>query len=138
MTLMEKMLEILPNNHTVLNNLAYMLADNNQNLEKALEYSRKACQLEMGNPVYLDTYAYIHCLLGRFEEAHQALLRTIQLHEARNEPIPWEVFKHLGMAQEGLGKKAEAVAAYRKAVEAAGIPAKEKETLESKIRELSL
>jgi len=136
--LMEKLLEAMPNNHTAMNNLAYMLADNKQQLEKALEYSRKACQMEMGNPIYLDTYAYIQCLLGHFEEAHQALLRTIQLHEARNEPIPWEVYKHIGMAQEGLGKKPEAVSAYRKAVESAGIPDKEKEALEKKIQELSV
>ncbi len=138
MTLMEKLLERMPNNQTVLNNLAYMLADNNQQLEKALEYSRRACQIDMSNPVYLDTYAYILCLLGRYEEAHQALLRAIQLHEARNEPIPWEVYKHIGMAQEGLGKKSEALAAYRRSVETPGIPAKEKESVEKKIQELSL
>lgn len=137
-TLMEEMLERMPNNYTIMNNLAYMLADSNQQLDKALEYARKACQNEMGNPVYLDTYAYIQCLLGHYEEAHQALLRTIQLHEARNESIPWEVFKHLGMAQEGLGKKAEAAAAYRRAVSAAGIPSADKEALEKKIQELNL
>jgi tetratricopeptide (TPR) repeat protein len=137
-TLMEEMLERMPNNYTIMNNLAYMLADSNQQLDKALEYARKACQNEMGNPVYLDTYAYIQCLLGNYEEAHQALLRTIQLHEARNESIPWEVFKHLGMTQEGLGKKTEAAAAYRRAVSAAGIPSADKEVLEKKIQELSL
>ncbi len=138
MTMMEKILEVMPNNYTVMNNLAYMLADSGRQLEKALEYARKACQSEMGNPVYLDTYAYIQCLLGQYEEAHQTLLRTIQLHEARNESIPWEVFKHLGMVHEGMGKKTEAAAAYRRAVTTAGIPAKEKENLEKKIQELTL
>jgi len=138
MSLMEKLLERMPNNQTVLNNLAYMLADNNQQLEKALEYSRRACQIDMSNPIYLDTYAYILCLLGRYEEARQALLRAIQLHEARNEPIPWEVHKHIGMAQEGLGRKSEALAAYRKSLDAPGIPTKEKESIEKKIQELSL
>lgn len=138
MTLMEKMLELMPNNHTVMNNLAYMMADNDQQIEKALEYSRRACQIEMGNPIYLDTYAYIQCRLGNYEQAHQALLRAIQLHEARNETVPWEVFKHIGMAQEGMGKKIEAASAYRRAVETPGIPAKEKESLENKIQELSI
>jgi tetratricopeptide (TPR) repeat protein len=136
LALMEEIVTLMPQNYTAMNNLAYLLADSNQQLDKALEYSRKACQNDLGNPVFLDTYAYIQCLLGNYEDAHQSLLRTIQLHEAQNEPIPWEVHKHMGMAQEGMKKIPEALAAYRRAIETAGIPAKEKETLDQKIREL--
>lgn len=136
LTLMEEIITIMPQNYTAMNNLAYLLADNNQQLDKALQYSRKACQNDLGNPVFLDTYAYIQCLLGNYQDAHQSLLRTIQLHEAQNEPIPWEVYKHLGMAQEGMKKIPEALGAYQRSIEAAGIPAKEKEALEKKIQEL--
>jgi tetratricopeptide (TPR) repeat protein len=137
LTLMEEIIRIMPQNYTAMNNLAYLLADNNQQLDKALEYSRKACQNDLGNPVFLDTYAYIQCLLGNYEDALQSLLRTIQLHEAQNEPIPWEVYKHMGMAQEGMKKIPEALAAYQRAIEAQGIPDKEKEALNKKIQELS-
>jgi Tfp pilus assembly protein PilF len=136
LALMEEIVKIMPQNYTAMNNLAYLLADNNQELDKALEYARQACQNELGNPVFLDTYAYIQCLLGNYEDAQQSLHRAIQLHEAQNEPIPWEVHKHLGMAQEGLKKTPEAVASYQRAIESADIPAKEKEALDQKIRDL--
>lgn len=136
LSLMEEIVKIMPQNYTAMNNLAYLLADNNQDLEKALDYARKACQNDLGNPVFLDTYAYIQCLLGSYEDAQQSLLRAIQLHEAQNEPIPWEVHKHLGMAQEGMKKMPEAVASYQRAIESADIPVKEKEALDQKIRDL--
>ncbi len=131
--LMEQIIEIMPYNYTAMNNLAYLLANNNQQLDKALSYARKACQNNLGNPVFLDTYAFIQCLLGEYKDAYTSLLRAIQLHEARNEPVPWEVYKHLGMAQEGMGKTQEAVQAYERSIGTAGIPAKEKQELEKKI-----
>jgi len=136
-TLMEQVIDMMPYNYSAMNNLAYLLANNNQQLDKALTYSRKACQNELGNPVYLDTYAYIQCLQGSYDDALQSLLRTIQLHEARNEQVPWEVYKHIGMAQEGLGKTSEAIQAYQHSIDTSGIPAKEKEDLDKKIQELT-
>ena len=46
---MEEIVKIMPQNYTAMNNLAYLLADN-QELDKALEYARKAVRM-VGNPV---------------------------------------------------------------------------------------
>ncbi len=43
----------------VLNNLAYMLAESDQRLSDALEYSKKAQQIKPNDPGFLDTYAFV-------------------------------------------------------------------------------
>lgn len=114
--LFKTILESQPDNPSVLNNLAYLLANNNQDIEKALEYARRAHQGDPGNAVYLDTYAVAQCKAGDYQSAEQNLLRAIQLYEAMQIDIPWDLYKHLGMAREGLGKAQQAVEAYQQAL----------------------
>ncbi|MCI0499549.1 MAG: tetratricopeptide repeat protein, partial [Planctomycetales bacterium] len=135
--LFEKMLQRQPMNASLLNNLAYLLVDNNQKLETAVDYARKAHQLDPGNPVYLDTYAYAQCRTGQYEQAEQNLVRSLQLYEASRQPVPWDFYKHLGMAREGLNKPQQAVEAYQKAMDAsAQIPEKEKQQIQNAIERL--
>lgn len=137
LTLSEKILEKQPDNPTILNNTAYLLADNDQNLEKALEYARKAQQASPGNAIFLDTYAYVLCKLNQYDKAEQNLLRSIQIYEASSQPLPWDLYKHLGMIKEGLGKKEEALEAYKNAVNSSQeIPDKEKVKIEKSIDRL--
>jgi tetratricopeptide (TPR) repeat protein len=55
----ESLLVKMPNNTSILNNVAYILADNNQDLDKALEYARRAHEMQPDDPEYLDTYAVV-------------------------------------------------------------------------------
>ncbi|HUL28922.1 MAG TPA: tetratricopeptide repeat protein, partial [Thermodesulfobacteriota bacterium] len=69
-----KALEINPLNPEAYNNLAWLFATAKgtgfQNGRKALELSRKACELsEWKNPNYLDTLAAAYARLGDFENA---------------------------------------------------------------------
>jgi tetratricopeptide (TPR) repeat protein len=116
--LLDKMLLIQPNNSSLLNNMAYLLADNDQRLEEALEYARKAHQGDPGNAVYLDTYAYVQCKTGYYDQAEQNLIRALQIFEAANQPVPWDLYKHFGMAKEGLEQPAQAIEMYQKAMDA--------------------
>ena len=117
-TLFKQRLERYPDNPSVLNNLAYMLTVNDDQLDQALEYARQAHQKEPGNPVYLDTYAFAQYKNGKFEEAQQNLLRAMQLTEISQEPIPWDMYNHLGLVQEKLGHIDKAIDSYRKAMDA--------------------
>ena len=134
----EAILEQQPNNATVLNNLAYLLADNNQKLDKAVEYARRAFEVTPNDADRVDTYAYTLCKNGQYDQAEELLLRAIQLHELRSNNVPWEVYEHVGMAQEGQGKKTEAVASYQRALETAGsmISEKDRDCLQKAIERL--
>ena len=138
-SLLETILERQPDNYSLLNNLAYLLIDNDQQIEAALGYARKALQGDPSNAVHLDTYAYGLCKTEQYKEAERNLLRAIQISEASGTPIPWDMFKHMAMAYEGLGKTSEAREAYQKAIEAAGdIPEKEKNKLQQAVERLDI
>ncbi len=135
--LLEKMLQLQPNNSSLLNNMAYLLADNNQQLETALEYARKAHQGDPGNAVFLDTYAYVQCKTGQYKQAEQNLIRAVQIYEVLGQPVPWDLYKHFAMAKEGLDKTAQAIEMYQKALDASDeIPEKEKQRLQAAIERL--
>jgi tetratricopeptide (TPR) repeat protein len=134
---LESILKLQPNNVDVLNNLAYLFADNNVQSDKAVEYSRRAFQASPENPVFLDTHAYALCKTGQFAQAERFLRQTIQMYEQENTPPAWDVYKHLGMALEGQKKNKEARAAFEKAIELGkDIPDKEKTLLGNMIQNL--
>ncbi|MHC4950850.1 MAG: tetratricopeptide repeat protein, partial [Planctomycetota bacterium] len=135
--LLTQILELQPNNPSLLNNLAYLLVDNDQQLEDALQYARRAHLQDPGNLIYLDTYAYAQCKTGQYKQAEENLIRAIQIYEVSGQPTPWEVYKHFGMAKEGLGKTKEAIEMYQKALDASDqIPEKERQQLQQAIQRL--
>jgi tetratricopeptide (TPR) repeat protein len=135
--LFEVMLEKQPSNPSLLNNLAYLLIDNNKQIETALGYARKAHQSDPANTIYLDTYAYALCKTEQYQEAERNLLRAIQLNEVSGVAVPWDMYKHLGMAYEGQGQNRLAADTYQKALDAAvEIPAEEKQRLQQTIEQL--
>ena len=69
----ESLLDKLPNNFSVLNNIAYLLADNDERLSDAVEYAKRAWQLRPNDPSVLDTYAYALYKTGEYEKASEYL-----------------------------------------------------------------
>ncbi len=132
--LFEAMVQEQPNNPSLLNNLAYLLLDNDQQIETAIDYARKAHQSDTDNPVYLDTYAFALCKVGRYREAEHNLLRALQLNEVAGIPIPWDMYHHLAMAYQGQGNARQALENYQKALEAADdVPQEDKQQLTEQI-----
>jgi tetratricopeptide (TPR) repeat protein len=136
----EALLVKVPNNATALNNLAYLLADADDQLDKAAQYARRACQASPNDASKLDTYAYILCKTEKYEEAEKLLQTAIQLFEKSSTVIPWDIYEHLGMAQEGLGQKSKAVASYRRSLQIAGdeVSPKDRQELLDAIKRVSL
>lgn len=58
-----------PHNVQVLNNYAYYLAVDGENLERAEEMSLKTVKENPDNPIYIDTYMWVLFKQGRHEEA---------------------------------------------------------------------
>jgi tetratricopeptide (TPR) repeat protein len=105
------------NNPVVLNNVAYMLAENNERLTKALEYAERAYELRPNDPGFLDTYSYVLYKNGRFSEAAEFLQSALQQYESRRTEVPAEVYEHLGIIKEKLEAPTEALAAYEQALQ---------------------
>jgi len=116
----ESLLEKMPNNTSVLNNVAYILAVNNQDLDKAIEYARRAHEMQPDEPEYLDTYAVALYKKGKYAESLQLSQASIQQYEARRLSPPVEAYEHLAQAHEQLGELTQARAAYGQALDAGG------------------
>jgi len=116
----EKILAKQPNNTSVLNNLAYFLADSGEQLDKAVKYARRAHEASPNDGNIMDTYAYTLCKVAEYPKAEELLQMAIQIFERESMAVVWDVYEHLGMAQEGLGQKVEAAASYRRALETGG------------------
>ncbi len=116
----ESLLAKMPNNTNILNNVAYILAENNQDLDKALEYAKRIYEAQPENPGYLDTYAFVLNKKGKYSEAVQLGQAAIQQYEAQQMSIPLVVYEHLGQSYEQLGELSQARAAYEQALDAGG------------------
>lgn len=116
--LYKSMLEKMPNNVIVLNNLAYLLAENDLELEKAVEYAERVYQQMPDNPNFLDTYAYVLYKNGNFEKAEQIIQAAVQNTDQQRTQFSYEIYEHMGMIKEELNKPEQARQAYQKAVDA--------------------
>jgi tetratricopeptide (TPR) repeat protein len=119
----ESLLVKMPSNTgvtTVLNNLAYLLAENNERLPDALKYAKKALDTKPDSPIVLDTYAYVLLKSGKKQQAAESLAAALQYFEQDKIDVPAEVYEHQGMIKEELGAKSEALSAYKQALEVGG------------------
>ncbi|MBN1796045.1 MAG: hypothetical protein JW804_05175 [Sedimentisphaerales bacterium] len=127
----EGLLKRNPDDIFVLNNIAYMLANNEKDLEKALGFADTARLKSPNNPAILDTYAYVLYKNSRFEDAEQYCQSAVQLFEDRQAYAPIDVYEHLGMIKEKTEDPNGAIEAYKKALEIGGenIPQKQSERI---------
>jgi len=112
----ESLLGKLPNNTTVLNNLAYMLASNNQKLPEALAYAKRAHEATPNSAGIMDTYAFVLYKNGKYAEADSFLQAALQQYEQSSISVPGELYEHVGMVKEALKLRQEAIEAYEQAL----------------------
>jgi putative PEP-CTERM system TPR-repeat lipoprotein len=77
-------LKIEPDNIRALNNLAYILTEQN-NYQKALEYAKRAAELSPEYPPVLDTYATTLFKTGQFNEAVEVFEKVYNLDKTNTE-----------------------------------------------------
>ena len=112
-------LAIDPDYHEVANNYAYFLALKGDDLNKALELSRRSLTgSDRDYYVYLDTYAWILYKLGRYEEALAPMERAINGEDPmRDKDLTYDLFDHYGCILLALGRKEPAYRAWEKAID---------------------
>jgi len=106
-----------PDDVSILNNLAYLLAQDKKQLERAMQYAEHAYKLSPDNPNIIDTYAYILCEKGEYAKAEKLLQKVIELTGKMDTALSRQIYEHLGLAQEGLGKRTAALISYKKALD---------------------
>lgn len=107
-------LDIYPLNQLVLNNYAYFMAVDGGDLEKALEMSGNALEIDPESVTYLDTFAYILLKLGRPGEALEYQLQAVAGADEESDSSA-ELFEHLGDIYSALGEKDKAKENWKKA-----------------------
>jgi tetratricopeptide (TPR) repeat protein len=139
-----------PDNPGYKNDLGYIWADHDMNLDKAEKLIRTALELDRkqrhdANPslkpeddhdsgTYLDSLAWVLYKKKKYEEAKKILLDVVKLKEGQNV----EIYDHLGEVYQALGDRKEAVAAWKKGIEVAGTTRHEKQKkaeVEKKLKE---
>ena len=105
-----------PNNLGALNNYAYYLSELGQDLEKAERMSFKTISEEPDNVVYLDTYAWILFMRGRYDEARVYIDKAL-VNDSTLDAI---YFEHAGDIYAELGDVVKAVEFWKKALEKDG------------------
>ncbi|MFH1690148.1 MAG: tetratricopeptide repeat protein [Candidatus Eisenbacteria bacterium] len=108
----EKLLELDEDSVTALNFIAYTLADEERDLERAADYAVRAVALEPDNPLLRDTLGWTHFKLGSMEEARRELDLAIEL--GGDNPV---ILEHLGDVLLELGLIDRAVAVWTRALE---------------------
>jgi tetratricopeptide (TPR) repeat protein len=78
------------NNYNAYNSLAYIIAQGNEDLKKALKFATIAHESNKSNAAYLDTLGYVYMKMGNYILAEQYLKSALELA-----PLSGEIKKHL-------------------------------------------
>jgi Tfp pilus assembly protein PilF len=108
----EKALRVDPENALLLNNYAYNLSTRGENLEKALDMSRRAVNKEPGNPSYLDTFGWIFYMMKDYKSALEYIERAVSINGSNA-----VLLDHLGDSHFALKNVKKAVYFWKKAFE---------------------
>jgi len=140
-----------PNNPTYNNDLGYIWADHDMNLDESERLVRKAIEEDRkqrlkdnpelkpesvkDNPSYLDSLGWVLFKQKKYAEAKPPLLQAIEQEDGKH----LEIYDHLGDVLWQLGEKTEAVDAWKKAIEVARENPREekrKAAVEKKLKEM--
>ena len=119
------------NNVGCLNNYAYFLSIEGRDLDKAENMSRKTIIAEPNNNTYLDTYAWILFLQGKYPEA-KVYIDQLLSNTKEDEEIGAVIYDHLGDIYVMNGEKDKAVKYWKLAKESGS----ENKVLDQKIKKI--
>ena len=107
----DKALSLVPDDPNTLNNYAYHLSEQEKDLQKAEQMSRRSNELAPGQPSYMDTYAWVLYKMERFEDAKAWIERALNAG-GNTEGV---IVEHYGDILYQLGDKAGAMEQWRSA-----------------------
>lgn len=105
-------LAIAPEDPTLLNNYAYMLAQKKIRLDEALAKAKIAVEKSPDNPSFLDTMGWIYFGMGNLEQARQIIEKALSKDENNV-----TILEHLGDVYSALNNKEGAREQWMKALQ---------------------
>lgn len=105
-----------PGNAQARNDLAFLLAQSGQDLDRALTLAQEAQRLLPENAAVMDTLGYVYLRRGLYDPAREQLSLAIQMAEAAGQARP-EYYVHLAEAYRASGRVDDASTQIRKALE---------------------
>ena len=126
----EAAMQYTPTDLLLLNNYAYLLAQEGSELAKAEQMSRRTVEAEPDNATYLDTYAWVLYKLERYDEALTHIERAI-IADAQPSDV---LYEHAGDIIYRLGNKPQALDYWHKALELQRKTGRTDKNLEKKIK----
>jgi tetratricopeptide (TPR) repeat protein len=114
--LLQRAVDVNPENDTALNYLGYLWADRGTNIEQGLVYIERAIRIGGENGAYLDSLGWANFRLRRYDAAETLLRRAASLS-----PDEAEIQMHLGDLYEATARLPLAIIAWERALEL-GIP----------------
>ena len=94
---------------TVINNYAYYLAEQGQELKEAERMARLVIEKEKKNTTYLDTYAWVLYKRGRYKESEK-IMESI-FRSSDKEDAEW--YEHFGYIMKALKKCDKAIESWK-------------------------
>lgn len=114
--LFREVLKKNPEDMIVLNNYAYFLAEQNQDLKEAERMIRIVMNKEKSNGTYLDTFAWVLYKRGKYKEAKKVMDDLMNVN--KTEDSEW--YEHYGFIMKALKECDIAVKFWNKALELNG------------------
>jgi tetratricopeptide (TPR) repeat protein len=112
--MMERAIEINPENAAALNYLGYTYAEMGERLDEAESLIRRALAIEPHDGFYIDSLGWVYYQRGQYQQAVEQLERAVE--QAGEDPT---ISEHLGDAYEKLGNVSAAIRAYQEALRSA-------------------
>jgi tetratricopeptide (TPR) repeat protein len=104
-SIFDEALKLKPDDIMVLNNYAYYLAEQGQELKKAEKMAKIVVAKEQSNTTYLDTYAWVLFKSGKLREA-QKIMETVIKSSGKQDAV-W--YEHLGYILKAQNKCEKAI-----------------------------
>ncbi len=114
-SLLEEVLDEYPDDPTALNDLGYLWADQNTNLERALEMIRQAVEARPDSQAFRDSLGWVLYRLERYEEALVEMEKAIELDP---DDVDGVVLDHLGDVYFKNNRLDDAIDAWQRALKA--------------------
>jgi tetratricopeptide (TPR) repeat protein len=113
---LEKVLRDDPSKTTAKNDLAYLLAATNVELDRALKLAEEAQRSMSTNPDAADTVGYVYLRKGLNEAAMQQFRHALELNGEQRSVLTPTLHYHLGLSLDALDRSEEAADAFEKAL----------------------
>lgn len=113
---LERVVQDSPDLWAAKNDLAFVLAQQQEDLDRALGLAREANEAAGRTAATTDTVGFVHLKAGRGEAALEEFQRAIHIAQQRHESVQASHQYHAGLALVSLGRYQEAIRAFESAL----------------------